>query len=507
MNKSTLIPNDGRGWRNRRWCRVALVASLLGSIAGLLLWFATKGFPVPDGDSIYYYPVMLDRAAGHGFSNHFSGFVQNFDPTGEGRLVYHGYLYPLLVGSLAWKPGYAAIEIVVAAFQIVSLVICAYWFWLAQRDTPWAGTVWGDCLFVTATLAGATIISGQAGRAETIGVPIITAGAILLYTLPFRWHWLFCGVAVGLLAAAHPIGSLMAGLLVAMYGFFRLYFWPALRFILAAAALALVTWAMTFWAYPFSLSEWVGGLLANGKNVLPSPTAGPDSSLLYRWILQPSATCYGCLYLFGGCALVFYYRRYAALIRSRLAFALCAIPVAFAIYNYGFRVPVQNYNLLLFAPLVLALIVRFCSSTGHWVLRLTAIALFGLASMGFGQKVLLFPWFLREGLSRDLAGQRLADIRREFPGPVAISGGLFTLVDRYDGIEEFHDGSHAATLVMQQAYRGPGPAPIMPGYRLVRSYFCPIIPRLFGLPVAHSVQGYNFALYRRIDLERSDTKR
>ena len=90
---------------------------------------------------------------------------------------------------------------------------------------------------------------------------------------------------------------------------------------------------------------------------------------------------------------------------------------------------------------------------------------------------------------------------------MAISGGLFTLVDRYDGIEEFYEGSNVATLVMQQAYRNASTSPMMPGYRLVRSYFCPITPRLLGLPVAHSVQGYNFALYRRNDLERSETTR
>jgi hypothetical protein len=486
---------------------VALAVFVVGSISGLLLWFAIAGFPVPDGDSIYYYPVMLARAAGHGFSNHFSRFVQQFDPTGEGRLVYHGYLYPLMVGSLAWKPSYASIEIVIAAFQIVSLTACACLFWLARRGLPSADGMLGNFLFVTATLACATVISGLAARAETVGIPIVTIGVILLYAIPFRWHWLSCGVCVGLLAAAHPIGSLLAGLLVAMYAFARLSFWPSLRFILAAAAVAMAIWAMTFWAYPYSLSEWVGGLLANGRNVLPRPTTGPDSSVFYRWILQPSATGYGGIYLFGAFLLIYYFRQYASFIKSRLPFALCAIPLIFAIYNYGIRVPVQNYNLLLFAPLVLALIVRLCSVGTMGVLRVAAIALFCLASMGFAQKVLLFPWFLRDGLSRDTAGQRLSEVRREFPGPVALSGGLFTLVDRYDGIEEYYSGSSVATLVMQQAFRSTSTAPMVPGYRLVRSNFCPVIPKLFGIPVAHSVQGYNFAVYRRIDLARDEGTR
>jgi hypothetical protein len=485
---------------------VALMGLFLGSLSALFLWFGIKGFPVPDGDSIYYYPVMLDRAAGHGFSNHFSRFVQQFDPTGEGRLVYHGYLYPLLVGSLAWKPNYAAIEIVIAAFQIVSLATCAGLFWLALRDTPSAGRAMGFFLFVAATLACATIISGIAARAETIGIPIITTGVISLYAIPFRWHWLSCGVCIGLLAATHPIGSLLSGLLVAMYAFARLDFWPAGRFVLAAAGVAFATWAMTFWVYPFSLSEWVGGLLANGRNVIPNPTTAPDSSLWYRWMLQPPATGYGLVYVCGAFVLVYYLRQYASFIKSRLAFAFCAIPVIFAIYNYGIRVPVQNYNLLLFAPLVLALIVRLGATAGHRALPLAALVLFGLASLGFAQKVLLFPRFLQDGLGRDRASQQLADIRREFPGPIAISGGLFTLVNRYDGVDEFFDSNGAATVVMQQAYRSVSTAPMMPGYRLVRSYFCPVIPRLFGLPIAHSVQGYNFALYRRIDLEPSETR-
>lgn len=507
MNKWSMIRLNGLTFRSRHFRHIALGALFLGSLSGLLLWFASKGFPVPDGDAMYYYPVMLDRAAGRGFSNHFSRFVQDFDPSGAGRLVYHGYLYPLLVGSLAWKPSYATIELVVAAFQIVALATCVYLFCLAMRGTPLAGRALGYILFATATLACATVISGHAGRSETIGIPIIATGAIVLYTLPFRWHWLSCGVSVGLLAAAHPIGSLILGLMVAMYAFVRLDFCPASRFILAAMAIALVTWAITFVAYPFSLSAWVGGLLANGRNVIPNPSMGPDSNLFYRWILQPAATGFGFIYLFGGFVLVYYYRRHVSFIRSRLAFALCAVPVIFAIYNYGFRVPVQNYNLLLFAPLVLALIVRLCATRRNPLLQLTAIALFCMASMGFAQKILLFPWFLHDGLSRDMAGQSLADIRREFPGPVAISGGLFTLVDRYDGIEELYTGSHAATLVMQQAYRNASTAPMVPGYRLVRSYFCPVIPRLFGLPVAHSVQGYNFALYRRIDFEHGETTR
>ena len=499
--------NDRSVFWSQRRRTITLAVFVLGSLSGLLLWFASKGFPVPDGDSIYYYPVMLDRASGHGFSNHFSRFVQPFDPTGEGRLVYHGYLYPLLVGSLAWKPCYASIELVVAAFQIMALASCFGLFRLAQRGTPSAGSATGRIMLVTATLACATVISGLAARAETIGIPIIATGVILLYTLPFRWHGLVCGLGIGLLAAAHPIGSLLSGLLVAMYVFARQDYWPAFRFLLTAAGVAAVTWATTFWAYPYSLSEWVGGLLANGRNVLPNPTTGPDSSLLYRWILQPSATGYGCIYLVGGFVLVYHCRQSAAFIRSKFAFVLCAVPVLFAIYNYGFRAPVQNYNLLLFAPLVIALLVHFCSPRGNRVLQFAAIGLFGLASLGFAQKVLLFPWFLRDGLARDAAGQQLAEIRREFPGRVAISGGLFTLVDRYDGIEEYYDGNTAATVVMQQAYRGAGTAPVVPGYRLVRSYFCPVNPRVFGVPVAHSVQGYNFALYRRMDLERNETTR
>ena len=197
-----MIQNNG----SASWCRrsrnIALVVFFLGSLSGLLLWFAIKGFPVPDGDAMYYYPVMLDRASGQGFSNHFSRFVQQFDPTGEGRLVYHGYLYPLLVGSLAWKPCYASIEIVVATLEIAALAACIGLFWFAQRGTPSARSAMGYLLSATATLACATVISGHAGRSETIGIPIIATGAILLYTIPFRWHWLSCGVAVGLLAAA-----------------------------------------------------------------------------------------------------------------------------------------------------------------------------------------------------------------------------------------------------------------------------------------------------------------
>jgi hypothetical protein len=103
-------------------------------------------------------------------------------------------------------------------------------------------------------------------------------------------------------------------------------------------------------------------------------------------------------------------------------------------------------------------------------------------------------------MTRAEAQERLAGIRAQVPGPIGLSPGLFSITERYDQtlVRHVHRLTNEAdTILLQQVNRSELEPPPLDGFRCTENHFIPEPPRLFGIPLARTAPGYNFAVYRR----------
>ena len=496
-------------------------------ICALLLMFGCFGYPVPDGDAAYYWPPMLSRAEGRGMVNDFSKLIPQFDRLHHHRMVYHGYLYPLTVGLLAWSPDYTVIHIIVSLLMVFSLIIGTLLFLHMAGGWKSIGIV--DAILVSAAIpAMGTILLGLSGRAEALAMPVVTFGALMYVSKDRRWHSMVLGVALGLLAGTHPIGCILAGCMAGIAIYTRISGNTAHQTLLTTVIISLFVWVVPFQFYPYSLHDWLHGLAINGRNVSVSLTGG-NASILYRWFVQTNSTCYGFIVIaFAGFLIVQFvqFRGRMRIFKPTWQAGCFSIPIAGAIYNYGIRNPVQNYNLLMFFPLVIAYIV-WRSTTGGKLhgarftkIKIAVIVVFLAGGAGFFRTVMIFPYFMNSCLSRTDARRQLAVLHEKYPGTFGLTSGLFTITNSYSDTDEVEiglprDGTvrlvrsvgmhwnqfdlespGQETLLLQQVYRDYEHPPKIAGYRLIENGFTDVRPGFLGLKLKSRFGGYNFAVYR-----------
>jgi hypothetical protein len=478
--------------------KIALLISAFGVvlIAVVLLTFGCYNYPVPDGDAQYYWPPMLSMAKGEGLLNRYAPDVWDNDKQNLCRLVYHGYLYPMLVGSLVWKPDYAAIGQTISVILACAVVIYSMFFYRLLKDSKVNG-IWKGIFVVGATLGCTTFLVGHVGRAETLGTPIVVLCVSLVLSSAESWHPFIFGVGIGLLAATHPMGCILSALLVGLVTFARYENADAFKRLCLAGLTAGVVWSVTFAFYPYSLSDWIHGLLKNGRNVAQF-AEGVNRDLWYRWFTEPSNSLYGLIYIVGFILFVLALPRILKQGKNRAGMLTCTALICFAVWNYGIRYPGQNYNLLLFSPLVFGFVIwSACRSlTGRFNIILTLFCVLA-GSLGFIQRVLVFPHFLKGGMSFELARKQFAHLTSDSGGTVSVSSGLFSLTQDYSRVKKYYVLADPELLILQQVNRGVKSPPHMPGYQLITSYFSSVEPMLFGVKCANTISGYNFAAYRK----------
>ena len=468
---------------------------------------------------------MLTCAQGSGLVNNFSHLIRQFDPCDRNRLVFHGFLYPVVVGHLAWSSDYGTIQMVVSLIMVFSLTCGTLVFVRVARGTR-SLTLLDSVMVASAIPALATLILGHSGRAETLGIPILLLGFLALLSIRQDWHGLILGATLGLLAGTHPMGCILAALLTGIVVFSRMGYVKGFRCLIASGITAVAVFGATFMFFPYSIGDWLSGLTLNGRNVLPK-SEGMNASMLYQWFTNTRATGYGMIFGLGFIILLSKFRNHWRKIPAKLLAAACIVPITGAIYNYGIRGPAQNYNLLLFAPLLIVLIIWQFTKTEQMFgirsrsLKILAITVFGVASVGFVRTVIIFPYFFTSCLSRKSACLQLSSIMERYPGTVGLTSGLFTLTTSYTNIDEVELGrpkestlhlvraidvpwnqvelesAGQNTLIVQQVYRGLSAPPPIAGYRLVENAFTSSKPSFLGLELSTKFGGYNFAVYRR----------
>jgi hypothetical protein len=172
------------------------------------------------------------------------------------------------------------------------------------------------------------------------------------------------------------------------------------------------------------------------------------------------------------------------------------------------------YNITAFSPLVYLVVIftglEICRGEAARdrvgglcpVLHVIILAVFLLTSLGFARTLVTFPRFVRGGVKYAEASTRLQDLRETASGSILITPAIFGLFDDYDGLSVMVMPHHRVPkthefVVFSQVGLGRQTPPEIEGYVLIEDRFDHDAPRLFGVKVASSPHGYNYAIYRR----------
>jgi len=478
---------------------ILLTAGVTGVLTG------TLNSPL-GGDNPAFLPAAVRWAAGLGLTDPYFNLAVTGDPAGEARLVYHGFFYEWLVGTLMAEPTYAAALRVLAYFAMASILIGAGWLlWpKVAREAPgsWAGAF--------LVMGGAQALAGEVfrnGRPECVGTLWVVMGIVALLKLPAPWSFGLAGVMLGLLGTTSPIGAVLAGLALLAWLAREL---PSQRWLAPLAWMAggcAGAFIASVQFYPYTFKEWIVGMMHNSGPV----TEFVSYHLLKAWMFTSAAPLFGLILLVALVPVlvdVAVQKRRLSPMRWRLYLFTLAVFALAAVY---FAPDERNYNLRLLMPVWIIFAgvgaLRWARLGGWRSLAPWAVA--GVLAIG-GAEVwrqaalhLIGP----RGTSREVFAGTLQQI--EMRGTVALSDGLLVAMAPMDkqvsltrvkaAGDQYTTTSTADFLCLQQINPTRQTPPQIAGWEYVWDDYSDETPRLFGLPLAGRPQGFQVAVYRRID--------
>jgi hypothetical protein len=324
------------GWR--AWAAAAALAAVL------LLRFVLDAvflLPSPVGDSEFFLTASINLCSA-GF---FGTTAYPIDPSGQARMIWHGFVSPMLYSAL--NPGCSARGYYLVAWGL-QLITCASVLLLARAR----GVAFVPGVGMAFLALAAQITIGF--RPEAVAVLLIVWAEI---ALQFR-QYAVLGALAGTLACTQPT-------VAAIYAVSMALLRPELlRQWLPVACGAITAVLLLFWIYPFPVADLLTGILLQARKLI----GRADGSLISYYLLLPSLPAWGLL-LLGT----------AALAARRRPMLLLIAPL---LWFFGPRVPPVFYNLI---PLCI-LLVAYC--LGAYSARIAgyvglASLLVGAAGLGF----------------------------------------------------------------------------------------------------------------------------
>ncbi len=339
-------------------------------------------------------------------------------------------------------------------------------------------------------------------RPEVLLRLLFTVSFALVFYIKDSWRLATAlGVLLGLTAATHVLGPAFLVALIVFAFALRHSFWTSVKHIAATVATGLGTFIVAMQLSPYSISETLRGAFGVGTWVLVRdvPKKAFFSLLSGHPIVLVGIAVTATFLFFGIRWFLRSPERKQVGSPVLLVLALLAAGgyLAFAVV-YGIR---QYY----IAPFVLIAPAALLYAVDRFPIRASAItgfvALFGILTALTLQKLILFPFFLQDGMPLPAARAAFAEtmeqirpVRIELYGShvwtlsetqydIAVAGGAIEpyKVPRFPRVVE--------QIEMPEAPQTFGPC------ALARSFYTTKAPTLFGVQLAPTTPGYNFAVY------------
>jgi|GEM_PF-4985945 len=477
---------------------IAVVATIAA-----ICWLAFRnittaaGFPLLGADARVFLPQALAYAQSGELVNHVWRPAASLDPTGGQRMVYHGFLYPMIIGSLIGRPSGENLAILLATIQtLAALALPLLLLDLRRRlGAPLTAGAWLWALAFG--IAGAVYSYGSPGRPEPLVALLIMVAVVAGWRLPVRWRVRGAGLLLGVIAALDPLVGVLAAL--ATLGV-SAWVMP-LRGFLAAAVIA-GGYAMACFAflialiYPYPWEDWVLGTLRMGKvAMVNSQTSG--SLVLWmtnstNWMLPVALTAIG-----AGAAWLARGRAP----KSPIVFGAIMLLALAAIARFTIMQHWATYNLAPFMPIgMIAPYLAVTAARSPLTLRLALAACLLVIAAGPLRDLAMRGMWIDDGVSLRQATSKLAEFSAKHPeGRIVIAESLFSVVPN-SGHSEFFRGDpppSATFVVIPQAFEKHFTPPTIPGFSLLENHFQKSTPAVFGVALAFDQKGCGFAIYQR----------
>jgi len=470
--------------------RIALL--LAGAaVIGYCVLAASKTWPLMDGDGVAYFPPVVEWSLKRPLTNPvwLPPLNDSIDGPNGRRYIYHGFLYSLAVGGLAQRLGGGPQATVAAAYVLHGLVAVAgalvVLFWAEARG--WTRVILAGLLPVAWLELSVT----WHGRVEPLAILIIAVGCWGWGALRPLWREGIVGFAATLLFFTSPACGVLGSFCVAAAIARSHDGSPVSPRLFALAAGSVVGAAIAISVYPFPIRDWVGGVIRHGRINLGLPVG---RGFVATWLASPQLPLlmisFALLAAVAG-------RRVLDVQPSRSRTQTAVFAALAAIFGLGLvRLALlkteASYNAVVWMPLFASIAASGRSRWQSWAV----VIAFVFPAIGFVRSSAVLASQLRPNAVSFHDAQEA--IRGLTPSGCSVSSGLWMAAsDSVAVTVGAMPSTPARYYVRQQANLGLSSPPDLPGYRLVQNRFGAAV-RLFGLPVARTASGWNFAVYERV---------
>ncbi|MDQ2919497.1 MAG: hypothetical protein M3R10_06435 [Verrucomicrobiota bacterium] len=488
---------------------IATLVFLLGGV-GFRSYATSRGVPLLAADAVVFLPPALSFHERGELVNRIWTGSDVLDQSGTGRMVYHGFLYPMFLSFLIWGSDYLAVTRGLAILHGVATLLVGVLLWNFARVWNWKLTAPRIFLILLLTIACANYTQGALGRAEPMAAVVLMLALCGASRTNSAWHALILGAVIGLVTAIDPIIGLFAGLAAAASFAWRYRAVRASREIGVAAACSLCVFVLCFSWYPYSFADWVTGSWRLGKSAFVEPAAAFGwQDFPKTWFFSGSRWMLGAtlpLTIWCGLHILRQRRDKEKEPAAPLLFYVLLSLGGVALVTSTLYAPWASYNLLPLMPLAFLAVFYELGrerESPRSKFRAVAAAILIAASLGFVGDLYERAHILSAGMSLPEARKRLADFRAQHPQSlIALDKHLFTFTEDLSNIV----WTKPARLPMRgdfwinaQGFTRDQTPPSFIGFRVVKNYYNPRRLSLFGIPLWRMDRGCGFAIYARAD--------
>lgn len=475
----------------------------------LLLLFGYNSYPPPGSDSCDYIPPAINYSLGNGLVNQIHDISIKFDKLGKHRFLFYPPLFQLLLSFLMWKPTPQCAFIIIEIVNWVAILISALIFYkiatLKLNRLNWYST-----LLICLSLIGLTSSTGGTfeGRPDILATVFILIGTYILVNFTSIKIISFAlGVLLGLIGATHPSAFITSTIIIGMYYSFK---FSGRRFIFLTAItylIAIIVFYLVMLLSPYGILETLQAILGQSKYGVTE--IGLHYSFWTYFFFLPKVSFYGLVLFLSIFFSFFLYLRYKYVIASKNIFLIFSILLLFDIWFFSFRSFNRNYNLFLFSPILFLSVIHYAvNESNKFTVKLISIFFVLLTTLGFVRSVVLFPFYLKYGVSIDKARQLFNDVytkNKNCHAFILTGSSLWVLSEKYNKMQHINLVNLKGDLnkkdyvmLFQQNYSGLlKPPDKIRNYYLAENYFVPHYPKLFGIKLANTMPGYSFAVYKK----------
>ena len=473
------------------------------AISAILILYARSSYPVPYTDSIVYIPTAINLAAKKGMLNEVCNLSHMLDKTGQARFIYSVPLFPLLLSLWMPSPDPKSAFLILAVWFSLILLLTAFLFEkivLLKKTEP---SAWPFAFGIVSLFSMSNIFTGHGGsRPDNLAMLWFCLCLWLATQVPHaKRHWIFSS-GLGLIAATFPVGAIFSSILIFAYYVSHEDARSAVLHSLSTYGISLVPLFGVLALSPLPIQEVLPGIFRHSHYALQTYW----KNTLGSYFFYANAFMYGVILILTLATVVFLHSKYRRQIRSPKLLILVEILMLGCFYWFSVRVSNKAINLLMFAPLFYGLLIYYAvHETKNFLIRVLLLLCISLPSINFFRIGALYPFYLNKGVSLEESRQFFKKYQKAHQNfqIFGVSDALWVLSEDYSrmvmcqaDMQRCDTNRKDMAIFWQQAgSHQMQPKSELLGYELKVRNYRNEVPRLFGLPLAHSMPGYGFAVY------------